>query len=103
MWVGSSVQQLWPTCASLLGLTSYVTCRQCRDCSQCVVAQGVGGLRASLVVDGILVRDLQMKPDSPHSHFLRPLPARACLLATYVAKFRRRLLRLTSYSLAHKL
>lgn len=65
--------------------------------------QGVGALRAGLVVDGILVRDLQMKPDSRVAHFLRPLPARAAKLATYVTKFRRRLLRLTSYTVAHKL
>ena len=51
----------------------------------------------------MLVRDLQLKPDSRFAHFLRPLPARTQKLVTYVTKFRRRLLRLTNYSIPHKL
>lgn len=60
-------------------------------------------MRCGAAVDGILVRDLQIKPDSRLAHFLRPLPARTAKLAAYVTKFRRRLLRLTTYSPAHKM
>ena len=55
-----------------------------------------------LVLDGLLVRDLQVAPGSTHSHFLQPLPARARQLTGYATKFRRRLLRLLDYSEAHR-
>lgn len=65
--------------------------------------QGAGAIKGGAVIDGILARDLQMKPDSSFAHFLKPLPAKAKRLASYVAKFRRRLLRLSTYSTSHKL
>ena len=64
--------------------------------------QGVGQQTMGLVLDGLLVRDLQVAPGSTHSHFLQPLPARSRKLTGYATKFRRRLLRLLDYSEAHR-
>lgn len=57
--------------------------------------QGAGGLSAGVVVDGALVRDLQLRPDSRFACVLRPLPQRAAALGAFAAEQRRRMLRLT--------
>ena len=64
--------------------------------------QGVGQSTMGLVLDGLLVRDLQVAPRSSHSHFLQPLPVRCAKLTGYATKFRRRLLRLIEYTEAHR-
>ena len=54
------------------------------------------------VLDGLLVRDLQVAPDSRHAHFLQPLPAKCGMLSRYSTRFRRRLLRLGEIPKAQK-
>ena len=56
--------------------------------------QGVGEQAVGCVLDGLLVRDLQVAPTSRHAHFLQPLPAKCAQLTAYSTRFRRRLLRL---------
>ncbi|BDA48870.1 hypothetical protein COCOBI_12-5530 [Coccomyxa sp. Obi] len=63
---------------------------------------GTGRLRAGLTMDGVLVRDLQLRPTSKFAFLLRPLPARAAQLASYATSFRRRILRVVGTSKAKK-
>ena len=58
------------------------------------VLQGIGEQTMGAVLDGLLVRDLQVAPVSQHAHFLQPLPSKTAQLAAYSTRFRRRLLRL---------
>lgn len=68
----------------------------------CACTQGSGSLKASLTMDGVLVRDLQLRPTSKFAYLLRPLPARAAQLDAYAMLFRRRILRVISTSKARK-
>lgn len=53
-------------------------------------------------MDGVLVRDLQLRPTSKFAFLLRPLPARAAQLDSYATYFRRRILRVIGTSKAKK-
>ena len=53
-------------------------------------------------MDGILARDLQLRPSSKFAYLLRPLPTRAAQLDAYAQLFRRRILRVVSLSKAAK-
>ena len=64
--------------------------------------QGNGGLQAGVTMDGILARDLQLRPSSKFAYLLRPLPTRAAQLDAYAQLFRRRILRVVSLSKAAK-
>ena len=64
--------------------------------------QGNGGLKAGLTMDGILARDLQLRPSSKFAYLLRPLPTRAAQLDSYAQYYRRRILRVVSVSKAAK-
>lgn len=66
------------------------------------VGQGMGRLGAGLTMDGVLVRDLQLRPSSKFAFLLRPLPARAAQLDSYATTFRRRILRVVPFSKARK-
>lgn len=68
----------------------------------CWQPQGVGQLHAGLTMDGVLVRDLQLRPASKFAYLLRPLPARAEQLNDYATRYRRRILRVVAISKAHK-
>lgn len=67
-----------------------------------VTPQGNGGLQAGVTMDGILARDLQLRPSSKFAYLLRPLPTRAAQLDAYAQLFRRRILRVVSLSKAAK-
>ncbi len=67
-----------------------------------LLLQGTGRLRARLTMDGVLVRDLQLRPSSKFAFLLRPLPARAAQLDSYATSFRRRILRVIGTSKAKK-
>lgn len=67
-----------------------------------VLIQGTGRLHAHLTMDGVLVRDLQLRPSSKFAFLLRPLPARAAQLDSYATSFRRRILRVIGTSKAKK-
>ncbi len=75
---------------------------------QCIVSkhagslQGNGGLKAGVTMDGILARDLQLRPTSKFAYLLRPLPTRAAQLDAYAQFYRRRILRVVSVSKAAK-
>jgi hypothetical protein len=47
-------------------------------------------------VDGVLIRDLQLRPDARSACVLAPLPARAAALAAFAARHRRAMLRLSA-------
>ena len=64
--------------------------------------QGIGQLHAGLTMDGVLARDLQLRPTSKFAYLLRPLPARAEQLNEYATRYRRRILRVVSVTKAHK-
>ena len=64
--------------------------------------QGNGGLKAGVTMDGILARDLQLRPTSKFAYLLRPLPTRAAQLDAYAQFYRRRILRVVSVSKAAK-
>lgn len=53
-------------------------------------------------MDGLLARDLQLRPSSKFAYLLRPLPTRAAQLDTYAQLYRRRILRVVSVSKAAK-
>ena len=53
-------------------------------------------------MDGILARDLQLRPSSKFAYLLRPLPTRAAQLDSYAQYYRRRILRVVSVSKAAK-
>lgn len=54
--------------------------------------QANGAMSAGAMVDGIIVRDLQLPEQARHAYVLRPLPARARRLNTWLNLVRRRLL-----------
>lgn len=64
--------------------------------------QGNGGLQAGMTMDGILARDLQLRPSSKFAYLLRPLPTRAAQLDSYAQYYRRRILRVVSVSKSAK-
>jgi hypothetical protein len=64
--------------------------------------QGSGNLDACLTMDGLLVRDLQLRSTSKFAYLLRPLPARAAQLDAFATQFRRRILRVIATSKALK-
>ena len=64
--------------------------------------QGNRQLHAGLTLDGLLARDLQLRPSSKFAYLLRPLPARAEKLNEYATRFRRRILRVVNLSRARK-
>ena len=64
--------------------------------------QGTGGLKAGMTMDGILARDLQLRPSSKFAYLLRPLPTRAAQLDSYAQHYRRRILRVVSVSKSAK-
>jgi hypothetical protein len=53
-------------------------------------------------MDGVLARDLQLRPASKFAYLLRPLPARAEQLNEYATRYRRRILRVVNITKAHK-
>ena len=59
----------------------------------CLLLQGTGACHGKLLVDGLLVRDLQLGPEARFAYLIRPLPARAKQLSERATFFRRRLLR----------
>ena len=65
-------------------------------------SQGNKQLHAGLTLDGVLARDLQLRPSSKFAYLLRPLPARAEQLNDYATRFRRRILRVVALSRARK-
>ena len=95
---------------NLLGIRSGLTykvrsaeptvCMGAQDDDIWTFCQGTGSLHGGVMVDGMLVRDLQLKPDSKYAFFLRPLPARAKALNERAAKFRTQLLRVVQTSKA---
>ncbi len=58
-----------------------------------LLLQGTGACHGKLLVDGLLVRDLQVGPEARFAYLIRPLPARAKQLSERATFFRRRLLR----------
>lgn len=57
-----------------------------------MLLQGYGAVVAGLSVDGIIVRDLQLPEQARHAYVLRPLPARARRLNTWLNLLRRQLM-----------
>ena len=55
-----------------------------------------------MTMDGILARDLQLRPSSKFAYLLRPLPTRAAQLDAYAQYYRRRILRVVSVSKSAK-
>ncbi len=55
-----------------------------------------------MTMDGILARDLQLRPSSKFAYLLRPLPTRAAQLDSYAQYYRRRILRVVSVSKSAK-
>lgn len=64
--------------------------------------QGTGHLRGASVIEGLLVRDLQLQPKSRFAFFLRPLPARAEELTLHATRFRTQMLRVVRLSPARR-
>eukprot|EP00884_Botryococcus_braunii_P006281 jgi/Botrbrau1/15654/Bobra.4_1s0038.1 len=60
---------------------------------------GTGALNASVTIDGMLSRDINQN-DVKYRYFLRPLPVRTAVLEQYAIKYRRRMLRMLTYSKA---
>lgn len=53
-------------------------------------------------MDGLLTRDLQLRPEAKFAFFLRPLPARAKQLSAQANLFRRRLLKVDTVPKARR-
>ena len=67
-----------------------------------LLLQGTGACHGKLLVDGLLVRDLQVGPEARFAYLIRPLPARAKQLSERATFFRRRLLRVDPVSLSRR-
>lgn len=64
------------------------------------LSQGNGAVAAGISVDGIIVRDLQLPEQARHAYVLRPLPARARRLNSWLNLLRRQLLGIVKVSRA---
>ena len=53
-------------------------------------------------MDGLLTRDLQLRPEAKFAFFIRPLPARAKQLSAQANLFRRRLLKVDAVTKARR-
>ena len=64
--------------------------------------QGTGEAKLGAKMDGLLTRDLQIRPEAKFAFFIRPLPARAKQLSAQANLFRRRLLKVDTVSKARR-
>ena len=64
--------------------------------------QGTGEAKVGAKMDGLLTRDLQLRPEAKFAFFLRPLPARAKQLSAQATLFRRRLLKVDTVPKARR-
>ena len=64
--------------------------------------QGTGEAKLGAKMDGLLTRDLQIRPEAQFAFFIRPLPARAKQLSAQANMFRRRLLKVDTVSKARR-
>lgn len=71
-------------------------------CRPAVSVQGTGEAKVGAKMDGLLTRDLQLRPEAKFAFFLRPLPARAKQLSGQATLFRRRLLKVDTVPKARR-
>ena len=64
--------------------------------------QGTGEAKLGAKMDGLLTRDLQIRPEAKFAFFIRPLPSRAKQLSAQANLFRRRLLKVDAVTKARR-
>ena len=82
-------------------LAAYLA-RHCCRVYACLSTQGTGEAKVGAKMDGLLTRDLQLRPEAKFAFFLRPLPARAKHLSGQATLFRRRLLKVDTVPKARR-
>lgn len=74
---------------------------QCLD-GLLISLQGTGEAKLGAKMDGLLTRDLQIRPEAKFAFFIRPLPSRAKQLSAQANLFRRRLLKVDAVTKARR-